>query len=195
MLMAQTGQALLRQNDEKMISETVVINYIKNKRFMKKILFMMGLLLSLGLFSACSSNEEEMDNDPSSGLISNKDSCISRASLYKEIMGEWQLVKAIPEGNTIMGSDYFCFYPDTSYTYHHVGESKTYQETFEIVEQDYWEVPTIDYKQLPTNYYLRLFRGADFYEDFPFVIEDNIMHINVCGPTYFYTAFMFERVK
>ena len=70
-----------------------------------------------------------------------------------------------------------------------------YQETFEIVEQDYWEVPTIDYKQLPTNYYLRLFRGADFYEDFPFVIEDNIMHINVCGPTYFYTAFMFERVK
>ena len=31
---------------------------------MKKILFMMGLLLSLGLFSACSSNEEEMDNDP-----------------------------------------------------------------------------------------------------------------------------------
>ena len=172
--------------------------FLRMKKFLfftMVALFMMGLLLSLGLFSACSSNEEEMDNDPSSGLISNKDSCISRASLYKEIMGEWQLVKAIPEGNTIMGSDYFCFYPDTSYTYHHVGESKTYQETFEIVEQDYWEVPTIDYKQLPTNYYLRLFRGADFYEDFPFVIEGNIMHINVCGPTYFYTAFMFERVK
>jgi len=156
---------------------------------MKRNLYMMSVLLSLGLFSACSSNEDGMYNDP------NKDSCISRASLYKEIMGEWKLVKAIPEGNTIMGSDYFCFYPDTSYTYHHVGESKTYQNTFEIVEKDYFEVPTIDYKYLPTNYYLRLFRGADFYEDFPFVIEGNIMHINSEGARFHYSAYMFERIK
>lgn len=169
---------------------------------MKKILFMMGLLLSLGLFSACSSNEEEMDNDPSSGLISNKDSCISIASLYKEIMGEWKLVKEIPEGERacFFDMDYFCFYPDTSYTcslqsINHVGESETYQNTFEIVEKDYFEVPTIDYKYLPTNYYLRLFRGADFYLDFPFVIEGNIMHINSEGARFHYSAYMFERIK
>ena len=40
---------------------------------MKKILFMMSVLLSQGLFSACSSNEEEMDNDPSSGLVTDAD--------------------------------------------------------------------------------------------------------------------------
>ena len=167
---------------------------------MKKVFLLMSILLSLGMFCACSNDDETLtknDNGQESESYSVNEPL---SSLYNNILGEWKLVKAIPEGNTLRGINYFCFYPDTSYIYHYVSdpnvpESKTYQGKFEIVEQDNWEVPTIDYKHLPTNHYLRLFGSADFYEDFPFVIEDNIMHINVYGPTYFYTAFMFERVK
>lgn len=136
------------------------------------------------------------NKDDDSNNLSYKESCISGdSSLYKEIMGEWELVKAIPEGNTLNGIDYFSFYPEGSYTYHFVPESKTYQGKYEIIERENWAIPTIDYKYLPTNYFLRLFRGADFCEDFPFVIEGNIMNINVWGYTYIYTAFMFERVQ
>lgn len=72
---------------------------------------------------------------------------------------------------------------------------RLYQGKYEIIKRDDWKLGTIDYKYLPTKYWLRLFQSADFYEDFPFVIESNKMHINLGGFTYIYTAFMFERVK
>ena len=161
----------------------------KYNRIMKKVLNILMCLLLIVIFAGCSKDDDSND-------ISHNESCISGdTSLYKEILGEWELVKAIPEGNTFNGIDYFCFYPDGSYTYHYNPESKTYQRIFEIIERDNWDIPTIDYKHIPTNYYLRLLRGADFCEDFPFVIEGNLMHINIWGYTYFFTAFMFERVK
>ncbi|MBQ5982002.1 MAG: hypothetical protein IJL54_07545 [Prevotella sp.] len=154
----------------------------------KNLLILLSFLLMI-ITAGCS-------NDDYSNAISHKDSCISGdALLYKEIMGEWKLIKAIPDGNTLMGINYFCFYSDGSSTYHFAQESKTYQGKFEIVERDNWKVSTIDYKSIPTNLYLRLYRDADYYEDFPFVIDGSKMHINVWGFTYTYTAFMFERIK
>lgn len=149
------------------------------------------------ILAGCS-KDEESEIAPITYSSENHSILNSNASLYKEIMGEWKLVKTIPEGNTLIGVDYMCFYSDSIYTYHFVPDSKTYQGKFEIIERDNWEVPTIDYKHLPTNYWLKLVRQSDYSEDpweYPFVIENNKMHINLGGWTYSYTAYMFERVK
>ena len=113
----------------------------------------------------------------------------------KDIIGEWKLVKAIPEGDTLLGIDFFCFYPDSSFTCNNVTESGTFHGKFEVNEQQNWEVGTIDYKHLPTNYCLWLYNDIETFATFPFVIEGDKMHINVGGPSYVYSAFMFERVK
>ena len=114
---------------------------------------------------------------------------------YKDIIGEWKLVKAIPEGDTLLGIDFFCFYPDSSFTCNNVTESGTFHGKFEVNEQQNWEVGTIDYKHLPTNYCLWIYNDIETFATFPFVIEGDKMHINVGGPSYVYSAFMFERVK
>ena len=167
---------------------------------MKKILFVLiGVLLIIGSVGCSKDGEpeiipvEEGNDNSSNGGMSEMDE--ETASLFKEIMGEWKLVETIPEGHTLSGIDYFCFYPDGTCTYHSAPESKTYQGKFDIIKGDNWNVPTTDDRSLPTNYRLRIFGGDELCQVFPFVIEGNKMHINILGFTYFFTALMFERVK
>ena len=161
---------------------------------MKKngILWLFAVLI---IITAGCSKDEESEIAPITYSSENHSILNSNASLYKEIMGEWKLVKAIPEGDTLLGIDYFCFYPDCSFTCNNVTESGTFHGKFEVNEQHNWEVGTIDYKHLPTNYCLWLYNDIEAFATFPFVIEGDKMHINVGGPSYVYSAFMFERVK
>lgn len=159
---------------------------------MKKVQLTFMYLLLIFIWAGCSEDKDLEIDSKKSETVTNQDSI---ASLYKVIIGEWKLIKSIPEGNTLKGINHFSFYSDSSYVIHFVPEARTYQGKYEIIKRDDWKLGTIDYKYLPTKYWLRLFQSADFYEDFPFVIESHKMHINLGGFTYIYTAFMFERVK
>lgn len=147
---------------------------------MKKIFCL--TMAALFMMSLCGCSNDDGDN-------------LTYDNPYKDIIGEWKLVKAIPEGDTLLGIDFFCFYPDSSFTCNNVTESGTFHGKFEVNEQQNWEVGTIDYKHLPTNYCLWLYNDIETFATFPFVIEGDKMHINVGGPSYVYSAFMFERVK
>ena len=90
---------------------------------MKKVFLLMSILLSLGMFCACSNDDETLtknDNGQESESYSVNEPL---SSLYNNILGEWKLVKAIPEGDTLLGIDFFCFYPDSSFTCNNVTES------------------------------------------------------------------------
>ncbi len=166
---------------------------------MKTITITMCFLLTIGLAGCGKDGEpeiipvEEGNDNSSNGWMSEMDE--ETTSLFQEIMGEWKLVEAIPESHTLSGIDYFCFYPDGTCTYHSAPESKTYQGKFDIIKGDNWNVPTTDYRSLPTNFRLRIFGGDELCQVFPFVIEGKKMHINILGFTYIHTALMFERVN
>ncbi len=146
----------------------------------KKLLFIMSVLLSLEMFCACSNINESPE-------ISNY------------ILGEWKLVKAIPEES---GFDYVNFLSDSSYYYtsSRTGAIK-YEGKYSIIKKD-CEVGTVDYQTLQSNYSIRLYPyinqlnnyQEDIYVEHPFIILDDMMHLYTPF-AYTYSAQMFKRIK
>ena len=60
---------------------------------MKKLLLTTSLLLSFGMFSACSSNEGEVENNPSRGFDDMNKTDENSTNPKERIVGSWLLVK------------------------------------------------------------------------------------------------------
>lgn len=139
---------------------------------------------------------------------SNEDDSVLRESQstfnknpYKAILGEWMLVKSVPEMNSLGGIDYLVFYSDSTFAYHNVSFKNELLKgrKYEIVNQD-CNVGTVDMQLLPSKYRIRLIYseksldGHSLVFDYPFLIEGNKMHLHL-EYAYTYTSYLFEHVK
>ncbi len=153
----------------------------------------MLLTLVLGVVG-CSSDSNE-DNS----VLGESQSTFDKKP-YEAILGEWMLVKTVPE-NALGGVDYLVFYSDSTFAYRNVESKNELLKggKYEIVNQD-CNVGTVDMQQLPSKYHIRLtypeksLDGHILVSDYPFIIEGNKMHLHL-DYAYIYTSYMFEHVK